>query len=73
MKHVSGTELVISADRSPDHEKGPKHIVVVVNGAMIPSGVILGKLTHLTIKRRNFYNDGTEEIVDWPQKGGDKS
>jgi len=72
VKHISISELVISADRAIDHPKGAKHITTVLNGASIPSGVILGQKTHLTIKQRNFYTDGTVEVVEWPvKKGGD--
>lgn len=69
-KQLSASELVIVADRSIEHPKGAKRVGVFLNGAAIPSGVILGHLTHLTIKQRNYYTDGSSEVVDWPAKEG---
>jgi hypothetical protein len=72
VKHISISELVISADRAMDHPKGAKHIAYIINRDQVPAGVIIGKGTYLTIKQRNFYTDGSIEVVDWPvKKGGD--
>ena len=71
-KRIVFNELVISADRAMDHPKGAKHIAYITNKDQVPAGVIIGKGTYLTIKQRNFYADGSVEVVEWPvKKGGD--